>query len=120
MQLTAALTSFLVMGSLVYKAAQILVARIFPKNDAPAWVPQVITLALAIGASFLFQLNVLPAIAPTFGGHLATVPLWAAMLLTGIALAAIAEGAVTTFQAVVSAKAGPVLQSIAKNLPRFW
>ena len=121
---TGTLAAFVVMGSLIFKAAQFVVARIYPKGDAPAWVPQVATLVLALGASFMFELNVLPLVAPYFGGHLASVPLWAAEILTGIALAAIAEGAVTTFNVSMAAIAAIGDKSTsaapAQDVRRFW
>ncbi len=91
-----------------------------------AWVQRVVTLILSMLASFLLQLNILPLIAQEFGGHLADLPLWAAYLLTGIAIAAIAEGAVTAFNGTVTAIASigdkPAQTPVApaQDVRRFW
>jgi len=121
MTLVGALTAFVVMGALIYKAGTFVVQTILG-GKAPTWVLQVLVLFFGLAASFLFQLNVLPLVAPYFGGHLAAVPLWLAFILTGIALAAIALGAVTGFQQVVALR-GPIAtpSQVARLRDRlFW
>ena len=121
MTMVGTLTAFVVMGALIYKAGTFVVQTILG-GKAPTWVLQVLVLVFGLGASFLFQLNILPMIAPYFGGNLANLPLWAAFILTGIALAAIALGAVTGFQQVVALRGTSAAPSQAsQNRDRlFW
>ena len=126
MSFAGAFAAFLTIGAIVYKATGFVMQTVLGGKVKSAWVPQVVTLILSMLASFLFQLNILPLIAQEFGGHLADLPLWAAYLLTGIAIAAIAEGAVTAFNGTVTAIASigdkPAQTPVApaQDVRRFW
>ena len=121
MTLVGTLTAFVVMGALIYKAGTFVVQTLLG-GKAPTWVLQVLVLLFGLGAAFLFRLNILPLIAPYFGGQLALLPLWLAFVLTGIALAAIALGAVTGFQQVVALRGSGVAPSQVSGVRDrlFW
>lgn len=115
------LVGLLSVATTLWKISGFLVQRVQSATGGktlPPWVQQVFVLLLGVGAAFLFQMNALSLVAASFGGHIASVTPWAAMLLTGIGLAAVADGAaqaINTAAAVLSKGTVPVQQS-----KRLW
>ena len=111
-----ALTAWVVIGTFVYKLAGFLMNTVFGgRLNKFFWFKQALLLVIAVLVTFGFQLDILPVLAPVFGGHLAPMPLWVAYIITAIVIAAIAEGAVSVFQGVF-----PAAITTTESKSRFW
>ena len=93
-------------ATFIFKVGQFLGNLLQKMNGGkpvPAWVPQFLVALVGVAGALLFRWNGLALVSKTLGGSVANIPAWLAEVLTGIGLAAIADGAVSTGKATLAA-----------------